>query len=133
MRKFLLALCLFFPGLLFAADLPLIASLKALQTPVAELLREAAQGNAADFAALTQSCAAIDQAWKPALSETLDLGRYGVPAERQDETWHQIRLVGMVVGYLEEGAGRGDRGLVLRAAGMLKPAYEKLAASLGLH
>jgi len=132
MRKFLLALCLLLSGLAAAADLPLIASLTALRAPTQALVREAAKGSAADFEALAKSCVAADQAWNLAKSETLDLARYGVPAERHEEIWRQIRMLGLIVGYLEEGAKRGDRALVLRAAGMLEPAYEKLAASMGV-
>ena len=73
-----------------------------------------------------------DQAWKLATSEPLDLDRYGVLADRQEETWRQVRLLGMIVGYLDEGAKRGDLTLIARAAGMLKPTHEKLSAALGL-
>ena len=66
------------------------------------------------------------------VSEPLDLDRYGVPAGRQEETWRQVRTLGMLMGYLEEAIRRGDRTLMLRSAAMLPPAYEKLAAELGM-
>lgn len=132
MRKFLLALCFsFLAPVVCADDLPAIAGLKAFRVPMDGIVSEAGKGPAADLAAIAAAYADADKAWKQVLSEPLDLGRYGVPADKQEETWSQVRMLGMLVGYLDEAVKRGDRALALRAAGMLKPAYDKLAGSLG--
>ena len=133
MRKFLLALCFSLLSLGgAAADLPAIAGLKAFRQPMDEIVREAGKGRDADFAVVGKSYAAAGEAWKQVMSEPLDLDRYGVPAGRQEETWRQVRTLGMLMGYLEEAIRRGDRTLMLRSAAMLPPAYEKLAAALGM-
>lgn len=133
MRKFLLALCFSLFSLGAAADLPAITGLKAFRLPMDEIVREAAKGGDADFAVVGKSYAAAGEAWKQVVSEPLDLERYGVPADKQEETWRQVRTIGLLMGYLEEATKRGDRALMLRSAAMLKPAYEKLAAALGMH
>lgn len=133
MHKFLLALCFCGFSLVAAADdLPAIAGLKAFRAPMEEIVREAGKGRDADFVAVAKSYAAADLAWKPVASEPLDLGRYGVPADKQEEAWRQVRTLGMLMGYLDEAIKRGDRSLMLRSADMLKPAYDKLATALGL-
>ena len=64
------------------------------------------------------------------MSEPLELDRYGVPAAEQEEVWRQVRLIGMLVGYLEEAVRRGDLVLITRYADMIKPAYDKLSGAL---
>ena len=118
MRKFLLALCFSLLSLgAAAADLPAIAGLKAFRQPMDEIVREAGKGRDADFAVVGKSYASA--AW-------------AARAGRQEETWRQVRTLGMLMGYLEEAIRRGDRTLMLRSAAMLPPAYEKLAAALGM-
>lgn len=134
MRKFLLALCFSLLSLGVAADdLPAIAGLKAFRLPLDEIVREAGKGRDADFAVVGKSYAEAGKAWKLVMSEPLDLDRYGVPTERHEETWRQVRMLGMLVGYLDEAIKRGDRTLMLRSVDMLKPAHEKLCAALGMH
>lgn len=134
MRKFLLAVCCsLFSCLAAAEDLPARAGLAALRAPTEAIVREAAKGPDADLAVVGQHNAEIGKAWQLVMSEPLDLARYGVPVERHEEAWRQVRTLVMVVAYLDESVKRGDRALMLRAAGMLAPAYEKLAGMLGAH
>lgn len=133
MRKFLAIACFLLAAQTAAADdLPVVAGLKAFRAPMERIVGEAAKGEKADFALVTEAYGDADKAWQLVTSETMDMDKYAIPADRQEETWRQVRMMGMLVGYLDEAVKRGDRSLMLRAAGMLKPAYEKLAASLGL-
>lgn len=132
MRKFLLALC--FSALSCAAladELPVVAGLKALRAPVTKIVAEAGKGQDADFAAVGASYAEVDKAWKLVVGEPLELDRYGIGADRQEAAWRQVRMMGMLVGYLDEAVKRGDRALMLRAAGMLTAAYDNLATTFG--
>lgn len=134
MRKFLIALCFSLLGpAAAAADPAATAGLQAFREPMEEIVGEAGKGERADFGAVAKSYAELSKAWKQVLSEPLDLDRYGVPADKQDEVWRQVRLLGMLVGYLDEAIPRGNYPLILRTAAMLKPAYANLSASLGLH
>lgn len=133
MRKFLAAACLLLAAQFAAADdLPVIAGLKAFRAPMERIVAEGAKGRDADLAAISAAYADADKAWKIVTSEQMDMERYGIPAERQEDAWREIRMMGMLVGYLEEAVSRGDRALMLRAAGLLQPAYDKLAARLGI-
>lgn len=133
MRKFLLVLCLsMFSVLAAAADLPARDGLAALRAPMAAIVQEAAKGPDADFAVVGSHYADADKAWRVVMSEPLDLGRYGVAAERQEEAWRQVRMLGMLLGYIDQAVKRSDRALMLRSANLLAPAYEKLAATLGV-
>ena len=133
MRKFLLILGLLLMSMVAVADdLPVIGGVKALRTPVESIVREAGRGDQADLGALGGYSAEADKAWKLAMSEPLDWDRYGIAADRQEEAWRRLRLLGMLIGYMDEAAKRGDRALMLRAAGMLPDAYQQLAAMLGL-
>lgn len=135
MRKFLIALCFsLFGHVAVAADPAATDGLQAFRGPMEEIVGEAGKGEQqVDFDAVAKSYAELGKAWKQVLSEPLDLGRYGVPADKQDEVWRQVRLLGMLVGYLDEAIQRGNYPLILRTAEMLKPAYANLMASLGLH
>lgn len=134
MRKFLLALCFSLLGsAAVAADPVATEGLRAFRAPMEAIVAEAGKGESqADFDAVAKSYAELGKAWQQVLSEPLDLDRYGVPADKQDEVWRQVRLLGMLVGYLDEAIPRGNHPLILRAAAMMRPAYESLAASLGL-
>lgn len=133
MRKFLVALSLSIFSLLAAADeAPALAGLRAFKAPMAAIVREAAKGLDADFDIVGKHYAEAGEAWKKVVSEPLDLDRHGVPAAQQEEVWRKVRLMGMLMGYLEEATKRHDRALMLRAAGMLEAAYAPLATALGL-
>ncbi|MDK9725194.1 MAG: hypothetical protein OEL88_09895 [Sterolibacteriaceae bacterium MAG5] len=133
MRKFLAAACLLLAAQFAAADdLPVIAGLKAFRAPMERIVAEGAKGRDADLAAISAAYADADKAWKLATGEPMDMEAYGIPAERQEEAWREVRMMGMLVGYLDEAVKRGDRTLMLRAAGLLQPAYDKLAARLGI-
>ena len=133
MRKFLLALSLSMFSLLAAADeASAVAGLRAFKAPMAAIVREAAKGPDADFDVVAKDYAAAGEAWKKVVAEPLDLDRHGVPTAKQEEVWRQVRLMGMLMGYLDEATKRHDRALMLRAAGMLESAYAPLATALGL-
>lgn len=134
MRKFLAAACLLLAAQFAAAadDLPVIAGLKAFRAPMERIVAEGAKGREADIAVIAAAYGDADKAWKIVTGEQMDMDRYGIPAERQEDAWREIRMMGMLVGYLEEAVKRGDRALMLRAAGLLRPAYDKLAARLGI-
>lgn len=133
MRKFLAAACLLLAAQFAAAEaLPVIAGLKAFRAPMERIVAEGAKGRDADLSVIAAAYEDADKAWKRVTSEPMDMEAYGIPAERQEEAWREVRMVGMLVGYLDEAVKRGDRALMLRAAGLLQPAYDKLAARLGL-
>jgi len=135
MRKFLAGFCLFFFSLsaLAAEDLPLVAGLKALGGPIRTIADETAKGSQADFAALGKAVIEVDAVWKTAMTDALDVERYGIPAAEHDEVRRTVRLMDMLVGYAADAWKRGDHGLVLRAAGRLPEPYARLAATLDLH
>lgn len=132
MRKFLLTLFLAgLAGVSMANELPARVGLKAFWVPMGAIVAEAAKERSADLGAIAKSYQDAAEAWKQVLSEPLDLDAYGVPADRHEETWRQVRTLGLLVGYLDEAVRRGDRALMLRAAKMLPDAYGKVASALG--
>jgi hypothetical protein len=136
MRKYLsiLALCLVLPAMAIAEnERPVLDAVKAFRGPMEQMVGEAAKGNDADLAAIAKAYAEAKATWLKVTAAPLELDRYGVPANQQEEVWRQVRTVGMLIGYLDEALQRGDRALIVRAAGMLTPAYEKVAAALGAH
>jgi hypothetical protein len=136
MRKYLsvFALCLILPAMAIAEnERPALDAVKAFRGPMEQMVGEAAKGSGADLAAIGKSYAEAKAAWLKVTVEPLELDQYGVPAAQQEEVWRQVRTVGMLIGYLDEALQRGDRALIVRAAGMLTPAYDKVAAALGAH
>lgn len=133
MRKFLAAFCLSLFSLCAAAeDPPLIAGLKAFRAPMEQLVGEAGKGRQADAGIVDKAAAEIDAAWKRAMSEAIDLERYGVAAAQQDETRRNVRLLDMLLTHVGDAQKRGDRSLILRAAERMPEPYGKLSASVGL-
>ncbi|MDP2810149.1 MAG: hypothetical protein Q8O34_08370 [Rhodocyclaceae bacterium] len=131
MRIFLFILAL--AGLSFAAqadELPARQGLRALRGPVAAIVTEAAKGEAADMAEMTRAYQQAGVAWQQVTAKPLDLDQYGIPADQQAEVWRQVRMMGMLMGYMDEATKRSNRGLMLQSAGLLAPAYEKLSAFL---
>lgn len=132
MLKFLLTLFLAgLTGVSMANELPARAGLKAFWVPMGTIVAEAAKEKSADLSVIGKAYEDAAVAWKQVLSEPLDLDAYGVPAERYEETWRQVRTLGLLVGYIDEAVRRGDRALMLRAAKMLPDAYGKVASALG--
>jgi hypothetical protein len=133
MLKFLLALSFVaLTSFAVANELPARAGLKAFWVPMGTIVAEAAKEKTADLSVIGKAYEDAAKAWKQVLAEPLDLNDYGVPVEQQDETWRQVRMLGLLVGYLDEAVKRGDRALMLRAAKLLPDAYGKVAASLGV-
>lgn len=132
MRSFLLALSLFaLSAAAGAEELAARAGLRALRAPMELIVAEAAKGREADHAAIVKAYESAGQAWQQVTAEPLDLGRYGVPAEQQEETWRQVRTLGLLIGYLDQALKRGDWGLMSRAASLMPEAYAKVSAALG--
>lgn len=131
MRKFLAVLLALFSLAAVADDYPARRGVADMRAPVYAIVQEAGKGPQADFDIVGGHYAEAAKAWQQVVGEPLDLGRYGVATAAQEEAWRQVRMVGMLVGYLDEAVRRRDRALMLRAAGMLAPAYERLAATLG--
>jgi hypothetical protein len=132
MRKFLFVCCfsaLFSLGAQ-AGELAGIAALDAFRAPMEEILREARKGGEADLAVVGRFCAEAAEAWKPMLGEPFDLDRYGVPSERQPEVWRQVRMLALLIHYLDEAVRRGNHALVQRAADMLPRTYADLRKAL---
>lgn len=131
MRMLLLILAL--AGLSFTAragELPALQGLRALRAPVAAIVREAARGEASDMAEMTKAYQEAGAAWQQVTAQPLDLDQYGIPTDQQAEVWRQVRLVGMLMGYMDEATKRGNRALMLQSANLLMPAYEKLSGYL---
>lgn len=132
MRKFLAVLSLsLFSFCAVAEELPLVAGLKALKTPMAEIVRETAKGRQADFNVLDKAIVEADKAWKAAMAEAPEIGRHGLSEERMEEALRHLRLIDMMVGYMTEANQRGNHSLVLRTAERLPEPYRKLSAMLG--
>ncbi len=110
-----------------------VAALKAFKAPMQEIVREAAKGQKADLAVLGKSIATAKETWFKVTAQAIDLNQHGIPADDQDEVWRELRKVGLLVEYLDQGATRSDRALILRSAGMLKPAYDKVAAAFKIN
>lgn len=134
MRKFLVVLCLSLlsASSMAAEELPLVAGLKALDAPMKTFVRETAKGGQANFDLLDKAVAEADKAWKSAMTDSLDVERYGIAEARQDEFRRNVRLLDMLVGYMGDAHRRGDQGLVLRAVGRMPEPYGKLVEALGL-
>lgn len=131
MRMLLLILAL--AGLSFTAlagELPARQGLRALRAPVAAIVKEAARGEASDMAEMTRAYQEAGAAWQQVTTQTLDLDQYGIPADRQAEVWREVRMMGMLMGYMDEATKRGNRALMLQSANHLMPTYEKLSAYL---
>ncbi len=136
MRKFLslVLLCLALPVMAAGEDqLPAREALKTFKEPMLQTVREAAKGDKAALPALRTSIAAAKDAWFKVTAQPLDLDAYGIPADQQEEVWRQLRTVGLMVEYLDEGARRGDLALIRRATGLVGPAYDKVAAAFKIH
>lgn len=132
MFKFLLALALAaFAVTASAEELAARAGLRALREPMELIVAETAKGREADHAAIARAYESATQAWQQVTAEPLDLGRYGVPAEQQEETWRQVRTLGLLIGYLDQARKRGDWTLMSRAASLLPEAYGKVSSALG--
>jgi hypothetical protein len=95
-----------------------------------QIVGEAAKGEQADFSAIAARHAEAKAAWLKMGAEPLDLDKFAVPADQQEEVWRQVRKVSLLIGYLDEALARGDRTLALRCAEMLAPAYAAVAAAL---
>jgi hypothetical protein len=134
MRKFLLASCLSLLSLCTVAadDLPLLAGLKAFRAPMEQLVGEAGSGRQANPEVVDKAAADVDAAWKLAMSEAIDLERYGVAAADHEEMRRHVRLLDMLLTHMGDARKRGDRSLVLRAAERMPEPYGKLTANLGL-
>ena len=113
-----------------AGELPARQGLRALRAPVAAIVREAAKGEASDMAEMTKAYQEAGAAWQKVTAQTLDLDQYGIPADRQAEVWREVRMMGMLMGYMDEATKRGNRPLMLQSANLLMPAYEKLSGFL---
>lgn len=132
MRKFLLFLALL-PWAAWADDLPARHGLQEFRAPMEMIVKEAAKGQAAELSTIAAAYKDAGAAWQKVSGQTLDLDKYGVPTDRQDEVWRHVRLMAMLMNYLDEGVKSSNRGLLLRAAQLMPEAYEKLAISLGAH
>ena len=130
MRKFLLVWC-FLCGTATAAEPPARAGLVELRAPLAEIVQEGAKGRAADFERIATAYRGVAEAWRQVMSEPLDLADYGVAEAEQEDIRRQVRMLGLLVGYLDEAVRRGDRALALRAANLLDAPYRKVAQALG--
>lgn len=131
MRLFLSILAL--TGLSLAAqadELPARQEIRALRAPVAAIVTEAARGDAADMAEMSRAYKEAGAVWQRFTAQTLDLDRYGIPADRQAEVWREVRMMGMLMRYMDEATQRGNVSLMRQSAGLLAPAYEKLAGLL---
>ncbi len=132
MRKFLLFLALL-PWAAWADDLPARQGLREFRAPMEVIVNEAAKGQGAELSAIAAAYKEAGTAWQKVSGQTLELDKYGVPADRQEDVWRQVRLMAMLMNYLDEGVKSGNRGLLLRATQLMPDAYEKLAISLGAH
>lgn len=130
MRKFLLFLALL-PWAAWADELPARQGLREFRAPMEVIVNEAAKGQGAELSAIAAAYKEAGAAWQKVSGQTLELDKYGVPADRQEDVWRQVRLMAMLVNYLDEGVKSGNRGLLLRATQLMPDAYEKLAVSLG--
>ncbi|HZV53623.1 MAG TPA: hypothetical protein VFF82_01685 [Rhodocyclaceae bacterium] len=133
MRKFIFILVLAgFSLAAWADELPARQGLIAFRAPMEAIVKEAAKGQKSDLDEMARMYKGAGDAWQQVAGQALDLGQYGVPVDRQEDVWRQVRTMSMLVGYMDEAIKRGNRGLMLRSAELLTPAYEKLAASLGV-
>jgi hypothetical protein len=130
MRKFLLFLALL-PWAAWADDLPARQGLQDFRVPMEVIVKEAAKGQAAELSAIAAAYKDAGTAWQKVSGQSLELDKYGVPTDRQEEVWRQVRMMAMLMNYLDEGVKSSNRGLLLRAAQLMPEAYEKLAISLG--
>lgn len=104
----------------------------AFHGPMQQIVCESAKGDRADLKIIAGYYADAKTAWLKFTADPLDLNRYGVAADQQEEVWRQARTLGLLVGYIDQALQRGDRATILMSAGRLTPAYDKLAAALGL-
>lgn len=134
MRKFLLILLALLSWSAWAADgddLPARQGLKAFRAPLAAMVKETAKGRQADQVAMAEAYKQAGEAWQQVTAQELDMAKYGVPADQQEEVWRQVRTVGMLMGYLDDAVKRGNLTLTRQSLDMLAPTYEKLVVSLG--
>jgi hypothetical protein len=130
MRMFLFVLALL-SWAAWADDLPARQGLKDFRAPMELIVKEAAKGPAAELTVIAAAYKDAGTAWQQVSGPTLDLDKYGIPADRQDDIRRQMRMMAMLMNYLDEGVKKSSRGLLLRAAELMPEAYEKLATSLG--
>jgi hypothetical protein len=130
MRMFLFVLALLSRAA-WADDFPARQGLKDFRAPMEAIVKEAAKGPAAELTVIAAACKEAGTAWQQVSGATLDLDKYNIPADRQDEVRRQMRLMAMLMSYLDEGVKKNNRGLLLRTAEVLPEAYEKLATSVG--
>jgi hypothetical protein len=134
MRKFLFLLLALVSWSAWAAgddEFPARAGLRAYRAPLEVMVKEAAKGREADPAVMAEAYKQAGDAWQQVSSQELDMAKYGVPADQQEEVWRQVRTVGMLMGYLDQAVKRSNLTLTRQSLDLLVPTYEKLVVSLG--